>query len=149
MKNVKDIASRKARPVKVVQFGEGNFLRAFADRMIDEANEKGTFDGNIVLVKPIEYGSLDAFREQDCFYTVLMRGRDNGETVNSPRVVTSVCRAVAAVEEYRDFIDLAGEPELSVIISNTTEAGIVFDATDRYDAEPPATYPVKLTKFLY
>ena len=149
MKNVKDIASRKARPVKVVQFGEGNFLRAFADRMIDEANEKGTFDGNIVLVKPIEYGSLDAFREQDCFYTVLMRGRDNGETVNSPRVVTSVCRAVAAVEEYRDFIDLAGEPELSVIISNTTEAGIVFDAADRFDAEPPATYPGKLTKFLY
>ena len=149
MKNVKDISTRVSRPVRVVQFGEGNFLRAFADRMIDEANEKGSFNGNIVLVKPIEYGSLDLFREQDCFYTVLMRGRENGEVVNAPRVVTSVCRAVCAVEEYADFMDLAGEPDLSVIISNTTEAGIVFDGGDRFDAEPPATYPGKLTKFLF
>ena len=149
MINVKDKSTRTPRPVKVVQFGEGNFLRAFADRMIDEANEKGAFNGNIVLVKPIEYGTLDLFREQDCFYTVLMRGKENGRVVNSPRVVTSVSRAVCAVEEYRDFMDLAGEPELSVIISNTTEAGIVFDGSDRFDAEPPATYPGKLTKFLY
>ncbi len=149
MKNVKDTVTRKERPVKVVQFGEGNFLRAFADLMIDEANEKGVFDGNIVLVKPIEYGTLDRFREQDCFYTVLRRGRERGEVVNVPRVVTSVCRAVCSVEEYRDFMDLAGEPELSVIISNTTEAGIVFDGADRFDAEPPATYPGKLTKFLF
>ncbi|MBO7633391.1 MAG: tagaturonate reductase, partial [Lachnospiraceae bacterium] len=70
--------SKKERDIKVLQFGEGGFLRAFVDYMIDIMNEKGTFDGNIVLVKPIAFGSLDNFRKQDCNYTVLLRGLKDG-----------------------------------------------------------------------
>ena len=73
--------NRKERPVKVLQFGEGNFLRGFVDYMIDIANEKGEFDGNIVLVKPIEFGSLERFKKQDCFYTVSLRGITDGKAV--------------------------------------------------------------------
>ena len=88
------------RPIKVLQFGEGGFLRAFVDYMIDVANEKGVFDGNIVIVKPIEFGNLDFFREQDCQYTLSLRGKENNEAKVVNRVITSVADAVAAVEEY-------------------------------------------------
>ena len=148
-KNVKDLNRRADRPIKVVQFGEGNFLRAFADWMIDIANEKGVFNGSVAIVKPITQGSLDRFAKQDCFYTVVFRGREGGEVVNSSRVVTSVARAVDSYGEYEDYTALAREPDLSVVISNTTEAGIVYDASDKFDSCPPASYPGKLTKFLY
>lgn len=149
MVNIKDKAERRSRPVKVVQFGEGNFLRAFADYMIDIANESGAFDGNIALVKPIKFGNLDMLRAQDCFYTVVLRGKENGETVDDSRIVTSVEKAVAAVEEYEDFMELARLESLEIVISNTTEAGIAFDKSDRFDMTPPSAYPGKLTKFLY
>ena len=78
------------RPVRVVQFGEGNFLRAFVDYMIDVANEKAGFDGSVVLVKPISFGNLNAFHEQDCRYTVMLRGLVDGEPVEMSRGITSV-----------------------------------------------------------
>lgn len=144
-----EMAKGILRPVKVLQFGEGNFLRAFADYMIDIANEKGLFDGNIALVKPIAYGSLDAFKRQDCRYTLSLRGKENGETKVINRVITSVADAVAAIEEYDKYAAYAECETLRFIISNTTEAGIVFDGTDSYKAAPPKTFPGKLTKFLY
>lgn len=137
------------RPVKVLQFGEGGFLRAFVDYMIDIANEKGTFNGNIVLVKPIEFGNLDFFHQQECQYTVELRGKENGEAKKVRRQITSVADAVGAVEEYDKFMAYAKSDDLRFIVSNTTEAGIVFDETDDFNAEPPKTYPGKLTKFLY
>ena len=149
MTNIKDKASRKKRPVKVIQFGEGNFLRAFADYMIDIANESGAYDGNIAIVKPIEMGSLEMFCKQDCFYTVILRGKERGQTVNNSRIITSVDRVVSAVEEYDEFMELAHSDTLETVISNTTEAGIAFDPQDRFDMTPPSTYPGKLTKFLY
>ena len=84
------------RPVKVLQFGEGNFLRAFVDYMIDIANEQGKFNGDIVLVKPIEFGSLDRFHDQECQYTVQLRGIVDGEPKRINRIVTSVADAVDA-----------------------------------------------------
>lgn len=137
------------RPVKVLQFGEGNFLRAFADYMIDTANEAGVFNGNIVLVKPIAYGSLDAFHRQDCQYTLSLRGKENGETKVMNRVITSVADAVAAIEDYEKYAAYAKCGTLRFVVSNTTEAGIVYDETDSFKAEPPKTFPGKLTKFLY
>lgn len=137
------------RPVKVLQFGEGGFLRAFVDYMIDIANEKGDFNGNIVLVKPIEFGNLDFFHQQDCQYTLELRGKENGEAKKIRRQITSVADAVGAVEEYDKFMAYAESADLRFIVSNTTEAGIVFDETDQFDAKPPKTYPGKLTKFLY
>lgn len=137
------------RPIKVLQFGEGNFLRAFVDYMIDIANEKGEFNGDIVLVKPIEFGSLNMFHEQECQYTVQLRGIVDGEAKRINRIVTSVADAVAACEEYEKYAAYAKLDSLRFIVSNTTEAGIVYDDTDRFELNPPKTYPGKLTKFLY
>ena len=137
------------RPVRVLQFGEGNFLRAFVDYMIDIANEQGRFNGDIVLVKPIEFGSLDRFHEQECQYTVQLRGIVDGEPKRINRIVTSVADAVDAYGEYEKYAAFAKLDTLRYIVSNTTEAGIVYDDTDRLEMNPPKSYPGKLTKFLY
>lgn len=144
------LAPAPTRPVRVLQYGEGNFLRAFADWMIDIANEKAGFDGSIVLVKPIHIGSLfPAFREQDYRYTVLLRGLVDGKPVEQSRVVTSVSDAVDCYEDYDHYAAYAKCETLRFVISNTTEAGIVLDESDRFDLCPPNTYPGKLTKFLF
>ena len=140
---------KKERPVKVLQFGEGNFLRGFVDYMIDIANEKGEFDGDIVLVKPIEFGSLERFRAQESQYTVSLRGIVDGEATIQNRIVTSVTDVVAAHEEYEKYSAFAKLDSLRYIVSNTTEAGIVYDENDRLDMCPPASFPGKLAKFLY
>ncbi len=143
------LAPAPARPVKVLQFGEGNFLRAFVDYMIDIANEKTDFNGSIVLVKPIPFGSLERFHEQDCRYTVLLRGLEEGEKVEKTRLITSVADVVDAAAEYEKYAAFAKTPELRFIVSNTTEAGIVLDREDQFELCPPRSYPGKLTKFLF
>ncbi len=143
------MTGKKERPIKVVQFGEGNFLRAFVDYMIDIANEQGKFDGDIVLIKPIEFGNLDNFHAQDCQYTVSLRGIVDGEPKVLNRQVTSVVDAVDTYHDYEKYMGLAELDSLRFVVSNTTEAGIVFDDTDRFDAKPPKTFPGKLTKFLH
>lgn len=145
----KNITNPVNRPVKVVQFGEGNFLRGFVDYMIDIANEQGKFDGNIVLIKPIEFGTLENFHKQDCQYTVSLRGRVDGEGKILNRKVTSVCDAVDSYSEYEKYMKLSEIDTLRFVVSNTTEAGIVFDDTDKFEHNPPKTFPGKLTKFLY
>lgn len=137
------------RPVRVLQFGEGNFLRAFVDYMIDIANEKADFNGNVVLVKPISFGNLDAFHQQDCRYTVLLRGLVDSKLVEMSRAITSVSDAVDAYGEYEKYAAYARLDTLRFIVSNTTEAGIVLDESDRLDLCPPNSYPGKLCKFLY
>lgn len=138
------------RPVRVLQFGEGNFLRAFVDYFLDIANEKTDFNGSVVLVKPIEMGTLfPAFREQDCRYTVLLRGLVDGQTVEQTRVVSSVADAVDAYADYDRYAAYAKLDTLRFIVSNTTEAGIVLDESDRLEYCPPHSYPGKLTKLLY
>lgn len=146
--NIKDVAKKNEYPVKVVQFGEGNFLRAFVDYMIDIANEKGVFGGDIVIVKPISFGSLDTFKEQNCLYTVVLRGKQNGEVINKSRVITSVSEALDCKDDYEEYMALARLDTLRFVVSNTTEAGIVLDESDGFDGLP-RTYPGKLTKFLF
>ena len=136
------------RPIKVIQFGEGNFLRAFVDYMIDVANEAGVFDGSIAIVKPISFGSLEMFNQQDNLYTVVLRGKENGQTVNDSRIVTSVSKVMDCKDDYEDYMGLAKLDTLRFVVSNTTEAGIVLDKNDSMEGLP-ATYPGKLTKFLY
>ena len=143
------MTGKKTRPVKVLQFGEGNFLRAFVDYMIDIANESGEFDGDIVLVKPIEFGNLDMFHKQDCQYTVSLRGNVNGEAKVINRQITSVADAVDSITEYEKYMGLAEIETLRFVVSNTTEAGIVYDDSDKFEYNPPKTFPGKLTKFLY
>lgn len=144
------MAPAPVRPVKVLQFGEGNFLRAFVDYMIDIANEKSDFNGSVALVKPIQMGTLfPAFKEQDYRYTVMLRGLVDGQAVEQTRVVTSVADAVDAYADYARYADYAKLPSLRFIVSNTTEAGIVLDETDEFSLCPPKSYPGKLTKFLF
>ncbi len=143
------ITKKIKRDIKAVQFGEGNFLRGFVDYMIDIANEKGTFDSDIVLIKPIEAGDLKQFKAQDCQYNVVLSGFVDEKAEQQVRTVTSVCDAVDAYTEYEKYQNLAKLPSLRFVISNTTEAGIVFDETDSFEATPPKTFPGKLCKFLY
>ncbi len=145
----KSKTGKKERPVKVLQFGEGNFLRGFVDYMIDIANEKGEFDGDIVLVKPIEFGTLDRFHAQESQYTVSLRGIVDGKPTIQNRIVTSVTDVVAAHEEYEKYSAFAKLDSLRYIVSNTTEAGIVYDENDKLEMCPPRSFPGKLAKFLY
>ena len=138
------------RPIRVIQFGEGNFLRAFVDYMIDFANEKTDFNGSVMLIKPIPMGTLfPAFKEQDYRYTVMLRGLVDGKPVEQSRVVTSVAGALDAYSEYETYAGLARLDTLRFVVSNTTEAGIVLDKEDQFELCPPKSYPGKLTKFLY
>lgn len=147
--NITDMVQTRAkRPIKIVQFGEGNFLRAFVDYMFDIANEKGAFDGSVAIVKPISFGSLDLFEKQDNLYTVILRGKHNGEVVNDSRIITSVSKALDCAEDYDEYMALARLESLRFVVSNTTEAGIVLDENDSFDGLPN-TYPGKLTKFLF
>ncbi|MDD3335724.1 MAG: tagaturonate reductase [Eubacteriales bacterium] len=137
------------RPMKVMQFGEGNFLRAFVDYMFDITNEKTGLDAGIVLVKPISFGSLAPFHEQNCLYHVMLRGLVDGKPVEKSRLITSVEDVVDAYGEYEKYADYAKVDTLRYIVSNTTEAGIVLDESDKFELCPPNTYPGKLTKFLF
>ena len=140
---------KRQRPIRILQFGEGNFLRAFSDYMIDIANEKKVFDGSIVVIKPREHGSLDLFRQQECRYTVAIRGVKEGRQVVSNRLVESVVEAVDPYREYETYQKYGNLDSLRFLISNTTEAGIVFRKEDRLDDCPPLSYPGKVTKLLY
>ncbi len=145
----KSITHAVDRPVKVMQFGEGNFLRAFVDYIFDVTNEKTDFNGGVVIVKPIEFGTLERFHDQECQYTLQLRGFENGQPKEITRQITSVVDAVAAIEDYDKFMEYGTSEALRFIVSNTTEAGIVFDETDDFNACPPKTYPGKLTKLLF
>ena len=145
----KQMVEAPVRPVRVLQFGEGNFLRAFVDYMIDIANEKTDFNGSVVLVKPITFGKLDMFHEQDYLYTVMLRGLVDGKPVEMSRQITSVSDAVDAYGEYEKYAAYAKLDTLRFVVSNTTEAGIVLDENDKFELCPPNTYPGKLTKFLF
>lgn len=145
----REFTSKKERPIKVLQFGEGNFLRAFVDYMIDIANENSVFDGDIVMVKPIVSGNSDRFTMQESQYTVVLRGITEGRACTLKRQITSVADMVDPYINYDIYMEYALLASLRFVVSNTTEAGIVFDESDSFDACPPKSYPGKLTKMLY
>lgn len=149
MKNVSTLADKAERPVRVVQFGTGNFLRAFADWMLEIVNEKTDWNGNVVMVKSTDHGSLSALRGQNCVYTVALRGLENGETVEKFCTVTCVSDALDCRTEYDRVLALAKLPELRFVLSNTTEAGIAWDERDEAADRPPHSFPAKLTQLLY
>lgn len=139
----------KDAPERVLQFGEGNFLRAFVDCFIDQMNEKAGFDGKVVLVQPIAPGLAKLINDQEGLYTLFLRGRENQEAVNRKRVISCVSRCLNPYEEYQAVLDCAKNPDLRFLVSNTTEAGIVFDPACKADDAPPSSFPGKLTAFLY
>jgi tagaturonate reductase len=137
------------RPVRAVQFGTGAFLRGFADWMLDIVNEKTDWNGGVVLVKSTDVGSLDALRGQNLRYTVLLRGLADGAPVVERREITTVQGAVDSRTQYEAYAALARIPSVRFLLSNTTEAGIVYDEGDAFDLCPPRSFPGKLCKFLY
>ena len=140
----------KNAPERVLQCGEGNFLRAFADYWFDMANEKAGWNGKCVLVQPIAQGLTQLINRQEGLYTLYLRGRQNGEKVDAKRVISSVSRCLNPYEkqDYDAMMDVAAGEALEYIVSNTTEAGIVYDPSCRLEDCPPASFPAKLTQVL-
>ncbi len=138
-------------PERVLQFGEGGFLRAFAEPFIDEMNEKAGFNGKVVLVQPRggHPEISDIFRKQERLYTLILRDREDGEAVARKRVISCVSRCLDPKADWDALLDCAENPDLRFILSNTTEAGIAFDPACKLSDAPPASFPGKLTAFLY
>ncbi|WP_046216433.1 tagaturonate reductase [Paenibacillus wulumuqiensis] len=134
---------------RVLQFGEGNFLRAFADWQIDEMNHKAGFDTGVVVVQPLPTGMAERLNEQDGLYTVYLEGMQNGQPLREHHVMECVTRGIDPYARYEAYEQLVEQPELRFIISNTTEAGITFNPDDRLDDRPQSSYPGKLTALLY
>lgn len=151
MRSINDTIENKYGnyPEKVLQFGEGNFLRAFVDWMIDKANRDGIYRGSIVLCQPIAQGLKDMINAQDGVYTLAMRGAENGQPVENIEVITSVSRCINPYENYEDLMEIARSADLEVVVSNTTEAGIAYHEGDRLTDRPPVSFPAKVTAFLY
>ncbi|MCH6198875.1 tagaturonate reductase [Aquiflexum sp. LQ15W] len=140
---------KKTRPVKVLQFGTGNFLRGFADWMVEILNEKTDFDGSIHIIQSHGKSIPAGFGKQNFNYHVLIRGFQNGKIIDEQKLITSINGVSNPNLDYGFYLDLAKNTDLQFIISNTTEAGIVFDEKDTYPKKVPASFPGKLTALLY
>ncbi|MFM3751068.1 tagaturonate reductase [Klebsiella pneumoniae] len=137
-------------PDRIIQFGEGNFLRAFVDWQIDLLNEHTDLNAGIVVVRPIATDFPPSLNTQDGLYTTIIRGlNEQGEAVSDARLIRSVNREISAYADFDAFLRLAHNPEMRFVFSNTTEAGISYHAGDRFDDAPPVSYPAKLTRLLF
>ncbi|MFT8348429.1 tagaturonate reductase [Clostridium saccharoperbutylacetonicum] len=139
----------KSYPEKVLQFGEGNFLRAFVDWQIDKMNDEAGFNGSVVVVQPLENGLVDMLNDQDGLYTLYLQGMQNGEAVRTHKVMNSISRGIDPYRDYEEYLKVGENPELRFIVSNTTEAGIAFEADDKLEGGCQKGYPAKLTALLY
>ena len=142
-------ASAKQYTERIIQFGEGNFLRAFVDWIVWNMNQTIDFNSSVVVVQPIEKGMVDVLNGQDCLYHVNLQGLDKGEPVNRLTLIDVISRAINPYSRFDEYLKLAEQPEMRFVISNTTEAGIVFDPTCRLTDKPCSSYPGKLTQLLY
>lgn len=139
----------KDAPERVLQFGEGNFLRAFVDYFIDMMNEKAGFNSKVVLCQPIAPGLADMINEQEGLYTLYLRGFQEGQKVNKKRIISCVSRCLNPYQDFDALMDCAKNPDLRFITCNTTEAGIAYDPSCQFTDRPANSYPGKLTQFLY
>ncbi|MCI1648680.1 MAG: tagaturonate reductase [Bacteroides sp.] len=145
----KQNAPKVQRPERIIQFGEGNFLRAFVDWIIYNMNQKADFNSSVVVVQPIEKGMIDMLNAQDDLYHVNLQGLDDGKAVNSLTMIDVISRALNPYTHNDEFMKLAEQPEMRFVISNTTEAGIAFDSSCKLNDAPASSYPGKLTQLLY
>lgn len=139
----------KDAPERVLQFGEGGFLRAFVDYFIDVMNEKAGFNSKVVLCQPIAPGLTDMINEQEGLYTLYLRGFQDGQKVNKKRVISCVSRCINPYIDFEALLACAENPDLRFITCNTTEAGIAYDPACQLNDAPASSYPGKLTQFLY
>lgn len=144
----KKIYNKPERPVKIMQFGEGNFLRAFVDWIIQNLNDDGAINAGVVVVQPMPFGRVKELKEQDGLYTLRLEGIDNGEKVKKSRVIDVISDLLNPFEEYEKYLSYGESEDLQIIISNTTEAGIAVDPTDTDLTVCPKSYPGKLLALL-
>ena len=135
---------KKQRTEKVIQFGEGGFLRGFVDWMLQKVNDSSDFDGSVVVVQPIEQGMCDMLTAQNCVYTHVIRGVEGVDKT----VVDVISRCVKPYEDFAAYMALAENPSFRFVVSNTTESGIVFSAEDKITDAPPKSFPAKVTLLL-
>ncbi|MDR2038370.1 MAG: tagaturonate reductase [Bacteroidales bacterium] len=147
--NRKTAKKAKLYPERIIQFGEGNFLRAFVDWMVYHMNHKVDFNTGVVVVQPLPDGMVRTLNEQDGLYHVNLQGIDRGKAIDSIEMIDVVTRGLNPYAQFDEYMKLAENPEIRFVISNTTEAGITFDPTCRSDDQPANSYPGKLTQLLY
>jgi len=137
-------------PSRIIQFGEGNFLRAFIGWQIDLLNEHTDLNAGIEIVRPIDSAFPPSLSTQDGLYTTIIRGlNEQGEAVSDARLIRSVNREINVYQDYDEFLQLAHNPDIRFVFSNTTEAGISYHAGDKFEDKPAASYPAKLTRLLF
>jgi tagaturonate reductase len=144
-----DIVKKNRYTPKILQFGEGNFLRAFVDWIIQQMNKNIDFDSSVVIVQPIENGYIDRLNSQDNLYTVLLNGIQDNKPVESSEVIDVVEECINPYSDYDKYLNIACSEDLRYIISNTTEAGIDYNKEDKLDDKPQNSFPGKLTALLY
>ena len=147
--NKKTLTNYREYPEKVLQFGEGNFLRCFVDWMFHRLNAAGAFNGSVVAVQPIERGMIDLLNEQDGLYTVYLRGLKNGQPESNHETVDVISRGINPYTDFAAYLQTAENPDMRYVVSNTTEAGITYSETDGPTDAPPASFPAKLAVWLH
>ncbi|HBT65485.1 MAG TPA: tagaturonate reductase, partial [Ruminococcaceae bacterium] len=145
MKRIDEIKTKPSRTERIIQFGEGGFLRGFADWMLQKLNDGGRYSGSVAVVQPIEQGLGDRLNQQNGLYTHIIRGVEGVET----QVIDVISRCINPYEDYNAYLALADNPDMRVIVSNTTEAGIAYSEQDKPDDTPPKSFPAKLTALLH
>ena len=135
---------KKIRTERVIQFGEGGFLRGFVDWMLQKLNDNGSFDGSVVVVQPIEQGMCDMLEKQNCLYTHVIRGVEGVEK----SLIDVISRCIKPYDDFDAYLKLAENPDFRFVVSNTTESGIVFSDSDKMTDVPPKSFPAKLTLLL-
>ncbi len=136
-------------PERIIQFGEGNFLRAFTNWIVDTMNKKTGFNSGVLVVQPLEQGLVPMLNQQDGLYTHYMNGIKQGEALREHYVNSSITRGINLYTDYNAYLDAAENPDLRFVISNTTEAGIVLNEGDKLGDRPQSSFPAKLAAFLY
>ena len=135
---------KPAKPERVIQFGEGGFLRGFFDWMLKKINDASDFNGSAVVVQPIKEGMCDRLSAQNCIYTHIIRGSEGVDV----SLIDVISRCVKPYDDFPSYLALADDPDFRFVVSNTTESGIVFDEGDKITDAPPSTFPAKLTLLL-
>ncbi|MBQ8525755.1 MAG: tagaturonate reductase [Clostridia bacterium] len=141
--------NKTIRPERVIQFGEGGFLRGFIDWILQITNEKTDFNGSAVVVQPIEQGLCDRLEAQNCVYTHIMRGMKDGVPTVDTKVIDVISRTVKPYDDYDAYLALAENPDFRFVFSNTTESGIAYVEGDKLDDKPPKSFPAKVTALMY
>nr|WP_299383393.1 tagaturonate reductase [Allomuricauda sp.] len=134
---------------RILQFGEGNFLRAFANWMVHVMNQNANFDAGVTVVQPIEKGLVNLLNQQDGLYTLYLNGIKNGEPQSQHQIIDCIQKGIDPYLDYQAYLDQAKNPELRFVFSNTTEAGIYHNPDDKFNDTPPSSFPAKLTVLLF